>query len=110
MDGHSHWNKLERKGVSHLYGRSRTAHNSLSDFNPFHKDEEEPRRIVRGGSWTSSAFYIGVAARDTQHMNQPSATVGFRCVREVSAMEQDFAVPNGPTEEPPPLSSGGGNQ
>ena len=40
------------------------SYDDIADFNPYHKDEEEPRRIVRGGSWTSSAFYIGVAARD----------------------------------------------
>jgi len=84
------------------------SYEDISDFNPYHKDEEEPRRVVRGGSWTSSAFYIGVAARDTQHKSEPSATVGFRCVREVSALEQDFRVPNGPVTPPAaPVSSTG---
>lgn len=80
------------------------SYEDLSDFNPFHQDEEEPRRVVRGGSWTSTAFYIGVAARDTQHMSEPSATVGFRCVREVSVLEQDFRVPNEPPA--PPAANG----
>lgn len=85
------------------------SYDDLADFNPFHEDEEEPLRVVRGGSWTSSAFYIGVAARDTQHMNEPSATVGFRCVREVSATEQDVAVPNEPPAEPG-TAPGGANE
>lgn len=88
------------------------SYDDISDFNPFHKDEEQPLRIVRGGSWTSSAFYIGVAARDTQHKSQPSATVGFRCVREVSVVEQDFRVPNGPVTPPAPpptTAAGSGN-
>lgn len=86
------------------------SYEDISDFNPFHKDEEEPRRIVRGGSWTSTAFYIGVAARDAQHMNEASATVGFRCVREVSVLEQDFSVPNGgPIPEPGPTAAGSDN-
>ena len=86
------------------------SYDDISDFNPYHTDEEEPRRVVRGGSWTSSAFYIGAAARDTQHMNEPSATIGFRCVREVSVLEQDFSVPNGPVDPPAPVSSSGGNE
>jgi formylglycine-generating enzyme required for sulfatase activity len=89
------------------------SYDDIADFNPFHQDEEQPQRIVRGGSWTSSAFYIGVAARDTQHRSQPSATVGFRCVREVSVLEQDFRVPNDPVTPPTPppatTAAGSGN-
>ena len=56
----------------------------LSDFNPLYVDESEPRRIVRGGSWASDAFYIGVGVRDAQPADEASPYVGFRCVMDVT--------------------------
>ena len=56
----------------------------LSDFNPYHIDEAETRHVVRGGSWASDEFYIGVGVRDAQEKSQASPYVGCRCVMDVS--------------------------
>jgi formylglycine-generating enzyme required for sulfatase activity len=56
----------------------------LSDFNPYHIDEAETRRVVRGGSWASDEFYIGVGVRDAQPMDMASPYVGGRCAVDIS--------------------------
>lgn len=56
----------------------------LSDFNPYHIDEAEERRVVRGGSWASDEFYIGVGVRDAQARGAASPYVGGRCVLDLS--------------------------
>lgn len=57
---------------------------TLADFNPVHLDPTETRRGVRGGSWASDAFYIGVGVRDAQPAGEASPYVGFRCVMDVT--------------------------
>ncbi len=56
----------------------------LSDFNPYHIDEAEQRRVVRGGSWASDEFYIGVGVRDAQAHSEASPYVGGRCAVDLS--------------------------
>jgi formylglycine-generating enzyme required for sulfatase activity len=56
----------------------------LSDFNPYHIDEAENRRVVRGGSWASDEFYVGVGVRDAQERETGSPYVGARCAMDLS--------------------------
>jgi formylglycine-generating enzyme required for sulfatase activity len=65
------------------------SYENISDFNPRYEDEEESRRVVRGGAWNSSAFFIGVGVRNTQPRDEASTSIGFRCVREVSSAQPD---------------------
>jgi len=65
------------------------SYENISDFNPRYQDEEEPRRVVRGGAWNSDSFSIGVGARDTQRKDKPSVSIGFRCVRDVGVLGQE---------------------
>lgn len=51
---------------------------------PLYENEDEPRRIVRGGSWASSEFYIGVGVRDFRHKNHSSPRIGFRVARSIT--------------------------
>lgn len=64
------------------------SYENISDFNPRY-DEGGERRVVRGGAWNSSAFFIGVGVRDTQPRDEASTAIGFRCVREVSSAQPD---------------------
>lgn len=50
---------------------------------PRYLNENESRKIVRGGSWASDAFFIGVGVRDYRPSKSPSPRVGFRCARAV---------------------------
>ncbi|MDX1741727.1 MAG: SUMF1/EgtB/PvdO family nonheme iron enzyme, partial [Rhodothermales bacterium] len=56
----------------------------LSDFNPIHEDDAEDLRVVRGGSWASDAFYIGLGVRDAQPRDEASPFVGARCAQDVA--------------------------
>ena len=50
-----------------------------SDLNPFWTESDESRHVVRGGSWSSNAFRIGVGFRDYQPASDASPQIGFRC-------------------------------
>ncbi|MCB0719799.1 MAG: SUMF1/EgtB/PvdO family nonheme iron enzyme [Bacteroidetes bacterium] len=66
----------------------------LSDFNPYHIDEAESRRVVRGGSWASDEFYIGVGVRDAQDMDSGSPYTGFRCAVDEATEELFLSRPD----------------
>src|SRR5690606_8671982 len=61
------------------------SYGALSNFNPAHLDPGEPRRIVRGGSWASDDFYIGVGVRDAQPADEATIFTGFRCAYGLNA-------------------------
>ena len=73
----------------------------LSGLDPVYTDPDENRRVVRGGSWASSAFQIGVGVRNFQAKDEASPRIGFRCAADVSSIEgtqESF----GPQPSPPP--------
>lgn len=51
---------------------------------PSYTNEKEPRRIHRGGSWQSTAFYIGVGVRNFQNARVGTPFIGFRCAKSVT--------------------------
>ena len=74
------------------------SYGALSNFNPAHLDPGEPRRIVRGGSWASDDFYIGVGVRDAQPADEATIFTGFRCAYGLNAAPE--AADRG-TAQPP---------
>ncbi len=68
---------------------------------PVHRNENEPRRIVRGGSWASNEFWIGVGVRDFRHRSHASPRIGFRVASSVSnpgMLMRDRAESNSPNQ------------
>jgi len=59
-----------------------------SDPAPF-IDEQEEERIIRGGSWRSNSFNIGVGVRNSHPQNQGSQEIGFRCAADITQVEGD---------------------
>jgi len=59
-----------------------------SDPAPF-IDESENERVVRGGSWRSNSFDIGVGVRDSRDKDRGSQEIGFRCAANVTQVEGD---------------------
>ncbi|MFO8231495.1 MAG: SUMF1/EgtB/PvdO family nonheme iron enzyme [Longimonas sp.] len=59
-----------------------------SDPAPF-IDESEDERIIRGGSWRSNSFDIGVGVRDSHPQDQGSQEIGFRCAADVTQVDGD---------------------
>lgn len=51
---------------------------------PSYSNIREPRRIHRGGSWQSTAFFIGVGVRNFQDASVGTPFVGFRCAKSVT--------------------------
>jgi len=96
--------------VEDAYTPSYTA---LSGLDPVYEDSDENRRVVRGGSWASNAFQIGVGVRDYQPKDEASARIGFRCAADISSIEGEQGQ-LGPDPSPPPQTQPqpgqGGNQ
>ena len=85
------------------------SYSALSGLDPVYKDPEENRRVVRGGSWASNAFQIGVGVRNYQEKSNASARIGFRCAADISSIEgkQESL---GPEPTPPPQTQPGAGQ
>ena len=77
------------------------SYSALSGLDPIYKDSEENRRVVRGGSWSSNAFQIGVGVRGVQPRDEASARIGFRCAADISSIEGEQES-FGPQPTPPP--------
>ncbi len=77
------------------------SYSALSGLDPVYEDSEENRRVIRGGSWASNAFQIGVGVRDYQPKDEASARIGFRCAADVSSIEGEQGQ-LGPEPSPPP--------
>lgn len=49
------------------------------DLNPTFFDEDEPRKVVRGGSWKDIAYFLETGTRTFEFKDSTNASVGFRC-------------------------------
>ncbi len=49
------------------------------DLNPLYIDEDEPRKLIRGGSWKDIAYYLETGTRDFEYRDTSKSYVGFRC-------------------------------
>jgi gliding motility-associated lipoprotein GldK len=49
------------------------------DLNPTYYDENEPRKIVRGGSWKDIAYYLETGTRTFENRDSAKSFIGFRC-------------------------------
>ena len=49
------------------------------DLNPTYYKDDEPRKIIRGGSWKDIAFYLECGTRDYEYQDTSKSFLGFRC-------------------------------
>jgi len=49
------------------------------DLNPTYYDDNEPRKIIRGGSWKDVAYYLETGTRAYEYKDTSRAFIGFRC-------------------------------
>lgn len=49
------------------------------DLNPTFFDDNEPRKVVRGGSWKDIAYFLETGTRTFEFKDSTNASVGFRC-------------------------------
>jgi formylglycine-generating enzyme len=50
------------------------------DLNPTYNNAEEPRKIVRSGSWKDIAYYLETGTRTFEYQDTTKSYIGFRCV------------------------------
>ncbi len=50
------------------------------DLNPVYIDGNEPRKVVRGGSWKDIPFYTETGTRTFEYEDTSRSFIGFRCV------------------------------
>lgn len=50
------------------------------DLNPTYYDDNEPRKIIRGGSWKDIAYYLETGTRTFEYQDTTKSYIGFRCV------------------------------
>lgn len=50
------------------------------DLNPTYNDDNEVRKVVRGGSWKDIAYYLETGTRTYEYQDTTKSYVGFRCV------------------------------
>ncbi|MBT8268277.1 MAG: gliding motility lipoprotein GldK [Flavobacteriaceae bacterium] len=51
-------------------------------FNPSINDEENERKVVRGGSWKDVAYFLQVSSRDYEYADSARSYIGFRTVQD----------------------------
>ncbi len=52
------------------------------DLNPVYDDENEPRKIIKGGSWKDVAYFLETGTRTYEFRNERRSYIGFRCVMD----------------------------
>jgi sulfatase modifying factor 1 len=50
------------------------------DLNPTYNDDNESRKIIRGGSWKDIAYFLETGTRTFEYQDTTKSYVGFRCV------------------------------
>jgi len=50
------------------------------DLNPVYIDDEEERKIIRGGSWKDIAYMLETGTRGFEYRDTTKSYIGFRCV------------------------------
>ncbi|MDA8591417.1 gliding motility lipoprotein GldK [Flavobacteriaceae bacterium] len=53
-----------------------------ASFNPNVDDKENPRKVVRGGSWKDVSYFLQVSTRDYEHKDHARSYIGFRTVQD----------------------------
>ncbi len=54
----------------------------MSSMNPSVNNEEDLRKVVRGGSWKDVAYFLQVSTRDYEYSDTARSYIGFRTVQD----------------------------
>ena len=53
-----------------------------SSMNPNSNDDENNRKVIRGGSWKDVAYFLQVSTRDYEYADSARSYIGFRTVQD----------------------------
>jgi len=59
----------------------------VSSMNPNVNDDENKRKVVRGGSWKDVAYFLQVSTRDYEYADSARSYIGFRTVQDYMGTE-----------------------
>ncbi|WP_067145552.1 T9SS ring complex lipoprotein PorK/GldK [Pseudotamlana agarivorans] len=59
-----------------------SAYEYTSTINPSVNDNDNQRKIVRGGSWKDVAYFLQVSSRDYEYADSARSYIGFRSVQD----------------------------
>ena len=54
----------------------------VSTMNPFSGDKNNPKKVIRGGSWKDVAYFLQVSTRDFEYQDTARSYIGFRTVQD----------------------------
>ncbi len=58
------------------------AYEYMSSMNPTVNNEDDMRKVVRGGSWKDVAYFLQVSTRDYEYSDTARSYIGFRTVQD----------------------------
>ena len=59
-----------------------SSYDYVSTINPSVSDNENQRKVVRGGSWKDVAYFLQVSSRDYEYADSARSYIGFRTVQD----------------------------
>ena len=59
-----------------------TSYSYSASFNPNVNKKDDPRKVIRGGSWKDVAYFLQVSTRDYEHADSARSFIGFRTVQD----------------------------
>lgn len=59
----------------------------VSTMNPNNYDDENKRKVIRGGSWKDVAYFLQVSTRDYEYQDSARSYIGFRAVQDYMGTE-----------------------
>ena len=59
-----------------------TSYSYSASFNPNVNKKDDPRQVIRGGSWKDVAYFLQVSTRDYEHADSARSFIGFRTVQD----------------------------
>jgi gliding motility-associated lipoprotein GldK len=59
----------------------------ISTINPNVNDQDNARKVVRGGSWKDVAYFLQVSSRDYEYADSARSYIGFRTVQDYMGTE-----------------------
>jgi gliding motility-associated lipoprotein GldK len=71
-------NVAEWTNSSHNSG----AYEYVASLNPSMSLPNEPKKVVRGGSWKDVAYFLRVSSRDYEYSDTSRSYIGFRTVQD----------------------------
>jgi len=68
----------------------------MSTINPNVNDEDNRRKVIRGGSWKDVAYFLQVSSRDYEYQDSARSYIGFRTVQDFMGVDNKINLNKSP--------------